>query len=487
GRQKLARFNAREFATLIIDILNDARRRSSHRSILRTDHIDIMAYRDPPPAPPPVKLSESRLGVGKVPSTISDDEPLYDSVAGSDDEPDLEEQLNAVEQESSPKSNRRTASMASSELSDGPITIEEYLEVKKAHASAEAKIQQLATMNKNMTQEINLLQSMVQRLMQENSQLRATLVPRPEEAPAISNGHESSPTVEPVTPNTPGKSPRTFGRPQSMFEPRVQQRQNPWPAEDDKIPSTEDLLAGLPSTVGTQLPGVQTASTESHAVVSVSSPLSPYQMVYDIIETTLGSDTTSTESSAIKRSVRQTGTLTKVEERTSQCDSDYDNTTLQTQEDIIQTVQDSLIQNQSSTQKDHLAVSSSSGGADASIEKLPRQEDIIRQTEQITRKIQKLLIAAQAQKHDSFIPCSENIHKAVKEMADLFPEMPSSESVRMALKLLLTSASRLLGECQSVLTSEQISSTDYQQVTQQVITTSFDIAKAAKQLVTLFQ
>ena len=27
GRQKLARFNAREFATLIIDILNDARRR----------------------------------------------------------------------------------------------------------------------------------------------------------------------------------------------------------------------------------------------------------------------------------------------------------------------------------------------------------------------------------------------------------------------------------------------------------------------------
>jgi len=29
GRQKLARFNAREFATLIIDILSDAKRRQS--------------------------------------------------------------------------------------------------------------------------------------------------------------------------------------------------------------------------------------------------------------------------------------------------------------------------------------------------------------------------------------------------------------------------------------------------------------------------
>lgn len=29
GRQKLARFNAREFATLIIDILNDAKRRQT--------------------------------------------------------------------------------------------------------------------------------------------------------------------------------------------------------------------------------------------------------------------------------------------------------------------------------------------------------------------------------------------------------------------------------------------------------------------------
>lgn len=33
GRQKLARFNAREFATLIIDILSEAKRRQQGKSL----------------------------------------------------------------------------------------------------------------------------------------------------------------------------------------------------------------------------------------------------------------------------------------------------------------------------------------------------------------------------------------------------------------------------------------------------------------------
>lgn len=33
GRQKLARFNAREFATLIIDILSDAKRRQQGKGL----------------------------------------------------------------------------------------------------------------------------------------------------------------------------------------------------------------------------------------------------------------------------------------------------------------------------------------------------------------------------------------------------------------------------------------------------------------------
>jgi len=62
GRQKLARLNAREFAILIIDILSDAKRRQSS----------------------PASLTLGRNQVGRR-SEVSDDEPLYDSVASDDD------------------------------------------------------------------------------------------------------------------------------------------------------------------------------------------------------------------------------------------------------------------------------------------------------------------------------------------------------------------------------------------------------------------
>lgn len=116
---------------------------------------------------------------------------------------------------------------------------------------------------------------------------------------------------------------------------------------------------------------------------------------------------------------------------------------------------------------------------------LPSTEDVIRKTEQITKNIQELLRAAQENKHDSFIPCSERIHVAVKEMAALFPKKPRSETVRGSLRLLTSSAFRLQGECRKALPSEGCAAPDMQLVTQQVIQCAYDIAKAAKQLVTI--
>lgn len=51
--------------------------------------------------------------------------------------------------------------MDSSGLSDGPITLQEYLEVKKALASSEAKIQQLMKVNNNLSDELRRLQKEV--------------------------------------------------------------------------------------------------------------------------------------------------------------------------------------------------------------------------------------------------------------------------------------------------------------------------------------
>lgn len=116
---------------------------------------------------------------------------------------------------------------------------------------------------------------------------------------------------------------------------------------------------------------------------------------------------------------------------------------------------------------------------------LPSTEDVIRKTEQITKNIQELLRAAQESKHESFIPCSERIYVAVTEMAALFPKRPRSDTVRGSLRLLTSSACRLQTECRKEVHSDGGQAPDMQLVTQQVIQCAYDIAKAAKQLVTI--
>uniref|UniRef100_A0A8C4GIU2 G protein-coupled receptor kinase interacting ArfGAP 1 n=1 Tax=Dicentrarchus labrax TaxID=13489 RepID=A0A8C4GIU2_DICLA len=106
---------------------------------------------------------------------------------------------------------------------------------------------------------------------------------------------------------------------------------------------------------------------------------------------------------------------------------------------------------------------------------LPCTEDVILKTEQVTKNIQELLRAAQEFKHDSFVPCSEKIHSAVTEMASLFPKRPALDAVHCSLRLLASSASRLQVECRKAAPSEP----------GQVIQCAYDIAKAAKQLVTI--
>ncbi|KAL9980727.1 hypothetical protein ACROYT_G009358 [Oculina patagonica] len=115
------------------------------------------------------------------------------------------------------------------------------------------------------------------------------------------------------------------------------------------------------------------------------------------------------------------------------------------------------------------------------IRQQPSQEDVVRCTEQ---KIQELLLAAQAGRHSCFIPCSSNIFTAVNDMASLFSEEPDVDSMRVSLQLMKSSAARLKVECKSaVLPGNAV---DMAFLTQQVIQCAYDLARAAKQLVTTF-
>lgn len=139
-----------------------------------------------------------------------------------------------------------------------------------------------------------------------------------------------------------------------------------------------------------------------------------------------------------------------------------------------------------SSEEESRAEVEDSGDAGEPDPTLPCTEDVILKTEQVTKNIQELLRAAQEFKHDSFVPCSEKIHSAVTEMASLFPKRPALDAVRASLRLLASSASRLQVECRKAAPSEpSASAVDYQLLTQQVIQCAYDIAKAAKQLVTI--
>ncbi|KAM4649229.1 ARF GTPase-activating protein GIT2 isoform 3-T3 [Amazona ochrocephala] len=391
GRQKLARFNAHEFATLVIDILSDAKRRQQGNP-----------------------LSGSKENVELILKSISNqhssesqdnDQPDYDSVA-SDEDTDLE--TNAA------KSNRQKS--LDSDLSDGPVTAQEYMQVKNALVASEVKIQQLMKVNINLSDELRIMQKKLQTLQSENTNLRRQATTN------IYQVQSGSEYTDPTNNSSLKRRPSARGsRPMSMYE--TGSGQKPY-LPMGEVPYPEESITRL-------------------------QPFPPH--------------------------------ASKLEKQSSMSEGDYDNPTTPLEPEETGSGrkgrQRSIIwQGEGSIPEDTDTAPSSS---------LPSTEDVIRKTEQITKNIQELLRAAQENKHDSYIPCSERIHVAVTEMAALFPKKPKSELVRTSLRLLTSSAYRLQSECKKTLPVEMCPGTDIQLVTQQVIQCAYDIAKAAKQLVTI--
>ncbi|XP_074869202.1 ARF GTPase-activating protein GIT2 isoform X7 [Carettochelys insculpta] len=393
GRQKLARFNAHEFATLVIDILNDAKRRQQGNPVTGSkENVELI-----------LKAINSQHNS----ESQDNDQPDYDSVA-SDEDIDLE--TNAA------KANRQKS--LDSDLSDGPVTAQEYMQVKNALVASEVKIQQLMKVNINLSEELRLMQKKLQTLQSENTNLRRQ---------ATTNIYQVQTGSEYTDPNNHSslkRRPSARGsRPMSMYE--TGSGQKPY----------------LPM-------GEVTYPEESITRLQPFPPHAP-----------------------------------KLEKQNSMPESDYDNPTPSLELD--ETGPGKKGRQRSVIWPGEGSIPENSDADATPSSTLPSTEDVIRKTEQITKNIQELLRAAQENKHDSYIPCSERIHVAVTEMAALFPKKPKSELVRTSLRLLTSSAYRLQSECKKTLPIETCPTTDIQLVTQQVIQCAYDIAKAAKQLVTI--
>uniref|UniRef100_A0A8C1IVT2 G protein-coupled receptor kinase interacting ArfGAP 2b n=1 Tax=Cyprinus carpio TaxID=7962 RepID=A0A8C1IVT2_CYPCA len=351
GRQKLARFNAHEFATLVVDILTDAKRRQQGNS---PDN-----FKDN------VELILKDIGNRRGSESPEMDQPDYDSVASDED----------TEQEPTSGKDERT--------------------------------------------KLNSLQN-------ENSTLK---------------WHTPNSLERPQ--DLPHRAPPRGCRAMSMYETGSGLR--PYlPRGETVCPDTTLTLQPLPSNIGKGPP-----------VTAFSSlPTFPSTLSWSWDEITQRGSTLDTQS--------------------GMPESDYDNALNHIEMDESGSMQ-SNFSRLSGWPGDVTVPQSenpSEGECDSS---LPCTEDVISKTELITKNIQELLRAAQENKHESFVPCSERILVAVTEMATLFPKRPSSETVRGSLRLLTSSASRLQGECQKATSHDS----------QQVIQCAYDIAKAAKQLVTV--
>ncbi|KAM5311581.1 ARF GTPase-activating protein GIT2 isoform 4-T4 [Glossophaga mutica] len=393
GRQKLARFNAHEFATLVIDILSDAKRRQQGSPLSSSkDNVELILK----------TINNQHSTEGQ-----DNDQPDYDSVA-SDEDPDLEATASKAHRQKS----------LDSDLSDGPVTVQEFMEVKNALVASEAKIQQLMKVNNNLSDELRIMQKKLQTLQSENSNLRKQATTNIYQ---VQTGSEHTDTSNH---SSLKRRPSARGsRPMSMYETGSGQKPYLPMGEVNHPEENRTRLQPFPA----------------HA--------------------------------------------SRLEKQNSTPESDYDNTPNDTDPDDMGSNRKGR-QRSMVWQGDGL-VPDIVEPATAPSPILPSTEDVIRKTEQITKNIQELLRAAQENKHDSYIPCSERIHVAVTEMAALFPKKPKSDMVRTSLRLLTSSAYRLQSECKKTLPGDSGPPTDIQLVTQQVIQCAYDIAKAAKQLVTI--
>ncbi|XP_044099996.1 ARF GTPase-activating protein GIT2 isoform X6 [Neovison vison] len=393
GRQKLARFNAHEFATLVIDILSDAKRRQQGSPLSGSkDNVELI-----------LKTISNQHSV----ESQDNDQPDYDSVA-SDEDTDLEATAS--------KANRQKS--LDSDLSDGPVTVQEFMEVKNALVASEAKIQQLMKVNNNLSDELRIMQKKLQTLQSENLNLRKQATTNIYQ---VQTGSEYTDTSNH---SSLKRRPSARGsRPMSMYETGSGQKPYLPMGEVNHPEESRTRLQPFPA----------------HA--------------------------------------------SRLEKQNSTPESDYDNTPNDTDPD--DTGSGRKGRQRSMVWQGDGSVPDTAEPHTAPSPVLPSTEDVIRKTEQITKNIQELLRAAQENKHDSYIPCSERIHVAVTEMAALFPKKPKSDTVRTSLRLLTSSAYRLQSECKKTLPGEPGPPTDIQLVTQQVIQCAYDIAKAAKQLVTI--
>jgi len=472
GRQKLARLTPQEFSALVVDVLKEIKRRQVEIESARG--VSTTAVKYSPSSELNQTLTKLNLtgGLGGPhgcrASTLSDDEPLYDSVASDDDyyiisdKDELLTRQQARLREQQIINNRGTSQMLeptsrvdsacsttttlqrskSLAAADRDVQSTEFSVLKEQLECSEKKVQALIASNDDMRSELAKLQSTVQRLVHDNKEFQRA---------SISPSHTS---------HTSHESPQHSGPAHSLLR---------------EGSGYTDGRAGSPlASHGSPLRSPQSPGSRSHSM-------------YEYREGRTGSTSGPTSLPGPGTSYMAVGTTGSPRNYPTTRRDSYDQTGGSGGNFTGPSRFNSAGYTDSGTHSLPYSFQNAYGDATVYQEVLPSQEEVVRRTEAITRCIQELLISAKDEKFDSFIPCSERIVRAVTDMVLLFPEEPGHSAVSASLSSLTAAATHFETECRMLILRSQREPLNQNFVTQQVIQCAFDIAKATKQLVALFQ
>jgi hypothetical protein len=250
ARQKLGRLNAREFATLLIDLLSEAKRRQQGGMVFSLKGILVCRS----------KVAGNQLSTlcidiqPNMKLDGSDDEPLYDSVASEEEFVLAEQQQILAEQ----KLANSIKGLQDLNQQKSGVSVEAYIGIKEQLSLSNVRMQELLASNTNMQTQIAQLQNMVQTLVQENNQLKTQPVPVVAGAaqPVALNGPATSSSKSLEEPVTLRGSKIHAARHYSMYEPREGPR-----SPQRSTPTNSPAAAAASATSATSLP-VPTTSDE---------------------------------------------------------------------------------------------------------------------------------------------------------------------------------------------------------------------------------
>lgn len=168
GRQKLATLNLFQFKSLVLGVLKESFRRIMRQPVQANGH-------------------NNHLSTTKQPNNAKDSEPLYDCVPSSENSDEESLSLSRLEKQWSQNSLKKNESLSGEEYSNlhGKLMRSDHL------------VKELVSSNKDMRGEIGRLQTMVQKLIDENAQLRTIVITKTDLSAKCETPRASPPMAQP--------------------------------------------------------------------------------------------------------------------------------------------------------------------------------------------------------------------------------------------------------------------------------------------------